>query len=121
MWSADAATVPPLDVEVFILNHLSDGRRRWTQKMARAAGFRSLHLLPSTSGDTIDLAALEAQGLVSADWHHHSRPDVRTQKRYVAHALDAVAALRAYKRLRVTVTARRAYKRLACAAIHLYT
>ena len=103
MWSADAATVPPLGVEVFILNHLSDGRRRWTQKMARAAGFRSLHLLPSTSGDTIDLAALEAQGLVSADWNHHSRPDVRTQKRYVAHALDAVAALRAAQ-VRAAVT-----------------
>jgi hypothetical protein len=95
MWAADAAIVPPLGVEVFILNHLSDGRRTWTQKMARAAGFCSLHLLPSTSGDSLDLAALEAQGLVANDWHHHSRPNIQTKKRYVAHALDGIAALRA--------------------------
>jgi hypothetical protein len=91
LWGAEAA-VAPLDVDVFLLNHLPEERREWVQKVIRATGFSTIELPAVVEFE--DLAALERRGLLSPHYKHY-HGDVETKKRYVAHALDYRAALEA--------------------------
>jgi len=89
-----SALVGPLDIDVFLLNHVRDARRAWVHKVIRATGFQRIESPNTTDADSLDMAALEKNGLLSPAWAHYDE-DLITKKRYVAHALDYRAALQA--------------------------
>ncbi len=93
--SDDNHTVTDLHLPAVVVNHKQDGRRIFVEGMLRAVGFRDITFQPTYEIATLDLAALENSGRVSAKWDYIVKEtmgwkDVSNVRkmRYVAHALD---------------------------------
>jgi hypothetical protein len=92
--SDDGHTVSDLHIPAVVFNHKQDDRRASAEGMLRAVGFRDITFQPTYEIATLDLAALESSGRVSANWdfvlmimqwHDIS---LASKMRYIAHALD---------------------------------
>jgi hypothetical protein len=93
--SDDGHTVSDLHIPAVVFNHKQDGRRVFVEGMLRAVGFRDITFQPTYESATLDLAALENSGSVSANWDYFVKilgglNDMSnvSKMRYIAHALD---------------------------------
>ena len=67
--SDDGHTVSDLHIPAVVFNRHPDGRRE-SESMMRAVGFRNITFQPTYDSATLDLAALENSGRVSASWDY---------------------------------------------------
>jgi hypothetical protein len=92
--SDDGHTVSDLHIPAVVFNHKQDGRRASAEGMLRAVGFRDITFQPTYEIETLDLAALENAGRVSANWDYFLKIlqwydiSFASKMRYIAHALD---------------------------------
>jgi hypothetical protein len=88
-------TVSDLHIPAMIFNHKQDDRRASAEGMLHAVGFRDITFQPTYESATLDLAALENAGRVSAHWDYFVKLQMgwndisnASKMRYIAHALD---------------------------------
>jgi hypothetical protein len=92
--SDDGHAVTDLHIPAVVFNHKQDGRRASAEGMLRAVGFRDITFQPTYEIATLDLAALENSGRVSANWDYSLKImqwfdiSLASKMRYIAHALD---------------------------------
>jgi hypothetical protein len=93
--SDDGHTVSDLHIPAVVFNHKQDGRRAFVEGMLRAVGFRDITFQPTYEIATLDLAALENSGRLSANWDYFVKEQMgwkyvsnASKMRYIAHALD---------------------------------
>jgi hypothetical protein len=93
--SDDDHTVSDLHIPAVVFNHKQDGRRASVEGMLHAVGFRDITFQPTYESATLDLAALENAGRVSAHWDYFVKEQMgwndisnASKMRYIAHALD---------------------------------
>jgi hypothetical protein len=68
--SDDGHNVSDLHIPAVVFNRHPDGRRESAESMMRAVGFRDITFQPTYDSATLDLAALENSGRVSASWDY---------------------------------------------------
>jgi hypothetical protein len=93
--SDDENNVLDLHIPAVVFNHKQDGRRAFAEGLLRAVGFRDITFPPAYESATLDLAALENSGRVSANWDYFVKEQMgwkyisnSSKMRYIAHALD---------------------------------
>jgi hypothetical protein len=93
--SDDGHAVSDLHIPAVVFNHKQDGRRASAEGMLRAVGFRDITFQPKYESATLDLAALENSGRVSANLDYFVQGQIgwndisnSSKMRYIAHALD---------------------------------
>jgi hypothetical protein len=90
-WRTDLP-VDALGIPVLILNH-DPSRLAATREQLDAVGLTETEVAATwTAAEGMDLGELQARGLLSPDWHHDREQGI-TKQRYIAHALDYLAAL----------------------------
>jgi hypothetical protein len=62
--------IADLHIPAVVFNRHPDGRRESAESMMRAVGFRDITFQPTYDSATLDLAALEHSGRVSASWDY---------------------------------------------------